>query len=241
MSRDLRRSLAWRNGSTRCAEHADACDRDSQADLGLARRAPLIQIALLGAGALLILDLQATGGIMIARLDHRRARAGADRIRRGEPGKASSRCGWHGSGSTKSSQRAQARRRHGAAGAQGQVQRGPASASSIPATPQDRSRTMSASSLPPGESLGIIGPSASGKSTLVRLLVGAWPCTLGHGAAGRRRHLCLAARRTQPLCRLSAAGRRTVRRHGAREHRAHERRRSRSGRARRASAPARMK
>ncbi|HEY2661070.1 MAG TPA: type I secretion system permease/ATPase [Caulobacteraceae bacterium] len=30
-----------------------------------------------------------------------------------------------------------------------------------------------------GESLGVIGPSASGKSTLARLLVGAWPCTSG--------------------------------------------------------------
>lgn len=30
-----------------------------------------------------------------------------------------------------------------------------------------------------GESLGIIGPSASGKSTLVRLMVGAWPCVAG--------------------------------------------------------------
>jgi len=32
----------------------------------------------------------------------------------------------------------------------------------------------------PGESLGVIGPSASGKSTLVRLLIGAWPCTAGN-------------------------------------------------------------
>jgi ATP-binding cassette subfamily C protein/ATP-binding cassette subfamily C protein EexD len=31
-----------------------------------------------------------------------------------------------------------------------------------------------------GESLGVIGPSASGKSTLARLLVGAWPCTAGN-------------------------------------------------------------
>jgi PrtD family type I secretion system ABC transporter len=30
-----------------------------------------------------------------------------------------------------------------------------------------------------GESLGVIGPSASGKSTLVRLLIGAWPCMAG--------------------------------------------------------------
>jgi ATP-binding cassette subfamily C protein EexD len=30
-----------------------------------------------------------------------------------------------------------------------------------------------------GDVLGVIGPSASGKSTLVRLLIGAWPCTAG--------------------------------------------------------------
>ena len=33
--------------------------------------------------------------------------------------------------------------------------------------------------LAPGESMGVIGPSASGKSTLARLLIGAWPCTSG--------------------------------------------------------------
>ncbi len=32
----------------------------------------------------------------------------------------------------------------------------------------------------PGEALGIIGPSASGKSTLCRLMVGIWPPTAGH-------------------------------------------------------------
>src|SRR3546814_15631892 len=31
-----------------------------------------------------------------------------------------------------------------------------------------------------GESLGVIGPSAAGKSTLCRLLVGTWPPTSGH-------------------------------------------------------------
>ncbi|HEY1836520.1 MAG TPA: type I secretion system permease/ATPase [Rhizomicrobium sp.] len=35
-------------------------------------------------------------------------------------------------------------------------------------------------SLLAGEALGVIGPSASGKSTLARLLVGAWPCNAGH-------------------------------------------------------------
>jgi ATP-binding cassette, subfamily C, type I secretion system permease/ATPase len=34
-------------------------------------------------------------------------------------------------------------------------------------------------SLEPGEALGVIGPSASGKSTLARLLVGVWPPTAG--------------------------------------------------------------
>ncbi|MGN8249369.1 type I secretion system permease/ATPase [Pseudomonas sp. SMV7] len=34
-------------------------------------------------------------------------------------------------------------------------------------------------SLTPGESLGVIGPSASGKSTLARLLVGVWPAQAG--------------------------------------------------------------
>ena len=33
--------------------------------------------------------------------------------------------------------------------------------------------------LPAGESLGIIGPSAAGKSTLLRLMTGAWPATSG--------------------------------------------------------------
>lgn len=34
--------------------------------------------------------------------------------------------------------------------------------------------------LEPGESLGIIGPSAAGKSTLCRILVGTWPPSAGH-------------------------------------------------------------
>ena len=34
--------------------------------------------------------------------------------------------------------------------------------------------------LPPGESLGIIGPSAAGKSMLARMLVGVWPSLAGH-------------------------------------------------------------
>lgn len=47
-----------------------------------------------------------------------------------------------------------------------------------PGTPTSIVRGVSFS-LVPGESLGIIGPSASGKSTLARLLVGVWPAQAG--------------------------------------------------------------
>ena len=71
-----------------------------------------------------------------------------------------------------------------------------------------------------GESLGIVGPSASGKTTLVRLLLGIWKPQAGVGAARRRRHRALGPRRARRARRLPAAGRRAVRRHGRREHRA---------------------
>jgi ATP-binding cassette subfamily C exporter for protease/lipase len=47
-----------------------------------------------------------------------------------------------------------------------------------PGTPNTILRGVSFS-LVPGESLGVIGPSASGKSTLARLLVGVWPTQAG--------------------------------------------------------------
>ena len=83
--------------------------------------------------------------------------------------------------------------------------------------------------LAPGESLAIIGPSAAGKTTLIRLLIGTLPASAGHGAAGRRRCLPVAARGFRPPCRLPAAGCRAVRRHGVPQHRPHGRGRAGGG------------
>jgi len=154
-----------------------ASDRDSKLS-SLSRGVRLlIQIFLLGAGALLILNFQATGGIMIAAsiigaralapieslvavwksiVAVRLARARLDSLLQSAP-----------------------RRDEGM---------------SLPApsgklelsgvhyvVPATRKPVLSGISfeLAAGESLGVIGPSASGKSTLLRLLVGAWPCTAG--------------------------------------------------------------
>ena len=73
--------------------------------------------------------------------------------------------------------------------------------------------------LPAGQGLGADRPERAGKSTLARLLVGAWRPSRRRGPARRRRHHRLEPRRARPPCRLSAAGHRAVRRHGARQHR----------------------
>ena len=74
-------------------------------------------------------------------------------------------------------------------------------------------------SLKAGNGLGIIGPSASGKSSLARLLVGVWPPLRGKvrldGAAFEQWDTGGA----RQAYRLSAAGRGAVRRHRGREHR----------------------
>ena len=76
--------------------------------------------------------------------------------------------------------------------------------------------------LAPGQALGVIGPSASGKSTLARTLDRHLAARRRRGAPRRRRARALRPR-PRPLHRLPAPGHRAVRRHRRREHRPHGR------------------
>jgi PrtD family type I secretion system ABC transporter len=154
-----------------------SADRDSK--LSSASRAVrlLIQIALLGVGALLILDLQATGGVMIAG-----SIIGARALAPIETGVASwksfvaARLAWTRldemiMGAPKRDEGMKLPAPKGALSAQRIGYQHPASRKVI--------LSNVSFEIDPGDVLGVIGPSASGKSTLVRLLIGAWPCTAG--------------------------------------------------------------
>ena len=73
----------------------------------------------------------------------------------------------------------------------------------------------STSSSSPGQALGVIGASASGKSTLARALTGIWRPAAGAVRLDGAALLALRARRARQLHRLPAAGRGAVRRHAS--------------------------
>ncbi len=172
-------TASWRrNGSNRSAP----VPRRPTATAGWARSSKgvrlLIQIFLLGAtGALLILDFQATGGIMIgASIIGARALAPIETIVGSWKSIIALRLAW--TRIVDLLEKAP-RRDEGMKlpPPKGHLQLGGVSFGSRAA-----GRTVLSGislDLLPGEALGIIGPSASGKSTLLRLLIGAWPCTSG--------------------------------------------------------------
>jgi PrtD family type I secretion system ABC transporter len=159
-------------------ETTKAMDRDSRMTSASRAVRLLIQIALLGGGALLILDFKATGGIMIAA-----SIIGARALAPIESGVASwksfiaARLAWNRLDEILNS----APKRD--EGMPLPAPDGRLSAIRLGYVNPVTRKTVLANvslDLAPGESLGMIGPSASGKSTLVRLLVGAWPCTSGN-------------------------------------------------------------
>ncbi len=168
----------WREtwvGSLRSA--IAASDRDGFLTASSKAVRLIIQIALLGIGALLVLDFHASGGIMIAAsILGSRALAPIEQTIAAWKNVVSVRYAWS---NLNNLMRLAPKRDEGMA---------------LPA-PSGRLTVEGASfgimgarkpivanvtfALSPGDSVGIIGPSASGKSTLVRLLVGAWPCLTG--------------------------------------------------------------
>ena len=154
-----------------------AADRDSRlSSLSRAVRL-LIQIFLLGAGALLILNFRATGGIMIgASIIGARALMPIESLVASWKSVIAVRLAW----TRLDVLLARAPRRDEGMrlpAPEGRIQV-QAAQFAVPATRKVVVANVSFD-LAPGESLGIAGPSASGKSTLLRLLVGAWPCSAG--------------------------------------------------------------
>lgn len=154
-----------------------ASDRDSRLS-SLSRGVRLlIQILLLGAGALLILDFRATGGIMIgASIIGARALAPIESIVSMWKSVIAVRLAWTRLDTLLD--RAPKREE----GMTLPAPRGAIQLSGVHyVVPATRKAILSGISfeLAAGESLGIIGPSASGKSTLLRLLTGAWPASNG--------------------------------------------------------------
>jgi PrtD family type I secretion system ABC transporter len=155
-----------------------ASDRDAKLTATSRVVRLLIQIALLGAGALLILDLKATGGIMIAA-----SIIGARALAPIEAGVATwknfiaARLAWRRLDEiiSNSPKRDEGMPLPAPSGRLAAIRAGFASAQARRVILANVSFELQA-----GESLGVIGPSASGKSTLLRLLVGAWPCSSGH-------------------------------------------------------------
>jgi len=155
-----------------------AGDRDSRYSSLSRGVRMLIQILLLGAGAMLILHFKGTGGIMIgASIIGARALAPIDAFVSMWKNVVAVRLSWARLGSLLEYA---PQREEGIElpAPKGRIE--VTSAYYVVASSRKAVLSNVNFELKPGESLGIIGPSASGKSTLLRLLVGAWPCTSGN-------------------------------------------------------------
>jgi PrtD family type I secretion system ABC transporter len=155
----------------------EASDRDSVLSGTSKVVRQLIQVVVLGTGALLVLEYEATGGTMIAAsILAARALAPIEGAVSTWKSIVAVRLAW---GRLVTLLNSAPRREEGMAlpAPTGDLQVQKVSF----APPGTRKAIVNGVSfaLPAGESLGVIGPSASGKSSLMRLLVGAWPCGSG--------------------------------------------------------------
>lgn len=139
---------------------------------------PLLQVAMLGAGAMLVLNLEITAGVMIASsIIMGRALAPVQGAINSWRNFVLARAAYQRledffreSDSTKT--QSSLPKPQGSIWVDRVVAAAPGSA-----TPVIKGISFSVS---PGECLGIIGPSAAGKSTLARVLVGVWKASSGH-------------------------------------------------------------
>jgi len=151
----------------------EATDRDSRLQAWSRSVRLLIYIFLLGAGALLILNFKGTGGIMIAAsIIGGRALQPIESFIASWKSVIAVRLAW---------ERLSILLRHAPKRDEGMSLPAPEGKVQLNsvffAVPSTRKTVLQNVSfeLAPGESLGIIGASACGKSTLLRLMVGAWP------------------------------------------------------------------
>ncbi len=131
----------------------------------------LIQTGMLGAGAYLVVEQQVTAGVMIAAtILLGRALAPVELLIGGWRGLVEARAAWRRLDELLANRSADSGTRLPAPAGRIEAER---VTFGFPGAERLVIRGA-AFELAPGESLGIIGPSASGKSTLVRLIVGAW-------------------------------------------------------------------
>ncbi len=163
---------AWQAGQEKLLE-AQARAGGATAELGaLARIARQgLQVAMLGVGAWLVVGLDASAGIMVAAtILFGRALQPLEHLIGGWKAMVGARSAWQRLGSKPVAHSDRPQLTLPAPSGQLELERvGFAPAANRPAVIKRVSF-----SLEPGESLGIIGPSASGKTTLVRLMLGIW-------------------------------------------------------------------
>ena len=174
----------------------------------------VLQSAVLAVGAYLVINQEATAGIIIAgSILSARALAPVDLAIAHWKGFVAARQSWHRLNKLLETLPAQAE--------QTLLQRPPKrlSVEGVSIVPPGDQKIIVQDvtfALEAGNGLGVIGPSGSGKSSLVRALVGVWQPVRGKvrldGAALDQ----WSTRRARPPHRLSAAGRRAVRRHRSR-------------------------